>query len=372
MNIGKPIITIIGIVLFGALGWSFIKMMKNDVKKPERTSSLVSTNFVKISEVNNSKIDILIRAEGRVKSASTVNLISEVKGEILKARKSLKEGASFKKGELIFSVRNPEAAFALKAARSGFMQLITSILPDLKLDFAQNYGAWNQFFTAIDEGKSLPKLPEVSDSREKMFLSNRQVFKSYYEIKSREAQYSKHYFYAPFNGVLMNVFVQEGTQLNPGMNVALFGKTTEKEIELALSRHQAERLKKGDKGILVLNNGKKLETKVDRVSNFIDASTHSIMCYLKVKDATQIKDGEYYEVVINAGSEENAFRLHSEGIINESNVHVFEPDSTLKQNTIELLYMDDESAVVRGLHNGQIIVDQKVQAVEGRIYKPII
>lgn len=273
---------------------------------------------------------------------------------------------------MIFYASNPEAQFALKALRSGYIQLITSIMADIKVDFTEGYGKWESFYSALSEENDLPALPDVTSSREKMFLSNRQVYKAYYEIKSKEAQYRKHYFYAPFNGVLMNVSLQEGTQLNPGMAVGVFGKNSEKEIEISLSKLQAERLKSGAKAVIKNRNDFIITTgTVDRVSDFLNPSTQSFTCYVKVKKEKDIKDGEYYSVEIEGGQIDKSFMIASNSIYGENTVFLLNADGTLKKETIELSYYDDEIAVVKGLKENEIVVNQKVNAIANRKYKAI-
>lgn len=372
MKIGKVLITVLGIGSALLLVWGFVSFMAHDPIQPDHVAQLNSSALIKTIKGTNDTVKITIQAEGRVRNASLVNLISEVKGDIVKGRHPLKEGQTFRKGEMIFSVSNPEGKYALKAIRSGFIQLMTSIMPDLKIDFTSGYSKWHTFYQKMNEDTDLPTLPEVNNSREKMFLSNRQIYKAYYEIKSKEAQYHKHYFHAPFDGVLMSVSLQEGTQLNPGMAVGIFGKNSEKEIEVSLSRYQAERLKAGTIATIHKQNTEKpILGKVDRVSDFINPSTQSFTCYIKVKDHGNMKDGEYYKVELDGGTITNATSLTSEAIYGEQSVYLLQKNEMLTKKAIELVYYDDEIAVVKGLSIDETVVNQKVNAVEDRKYKAI-
>ena len=372
MKLGKVFITLLGITSAGLISWVFISFMSSEDIKPTRTAQIESSAFVKTEKVQNSTVQITIKAEGRVHNASLVNLISEVKGDIVRGRHPLKEGETFKRGELIFYASNPEAQFALKALRSGYIQLITSIMADIKVDFPDGYNKWDDFYSNLNEEKDLPALPEVSSSREKMFLSNRQVYKAYYEIKSKEAQYRKHYFYAPFDGVLMNVSLQEGTQLNPGMAVGVFGKNSEKEIEISLSRLQSEQIKPGAKAIIKNQNGATITNgTVVRLSDFLNPATQSFTCYVRVKKEKEMKDGEYYSVEIEGGEVKNAFEVSANSIYGENSLYLLNNDGTLTKEHIELRYYDDEIAIVKGLKINDIVVNQKVNAIENRKYKAI-
>lgn len=372
MKLGKIFITVLGIASALLIGWGFIAFMTVKDPEPEHVAKLKSSAYIKTERIKNDTVAIQIKTEGRVHNASILNLISEVKGEIVSGRNPLKEGSKFKKGDLIFLVSNPEAKYALKAIRSGYIQLITSVMPDLKMDFGSGYKKWESFYADLNEEHDLPSLPEVNDAREKMFLSNRQVYKAYYEIKSKEAQYHKHFFYAPFDGVLMHVNLEEGSQLNPGMSVGVFGKNSEKEIEVSLSHLQAGRLQKGAKvAIQKPHSTTPIKGVVSRVSDFINPSTQSFSCFIKVLDQKDIKDGEYYEVLIDAGKELNAVKLAAEAIYSEESVQVLNSDSTVRKENIQLLYYDDDIAVVKGLKDNDVVVNQKINAIENRKYKAL-
>ncbi len=372
MKSGKIVITLGGIGLALFLSWAFISFMTKEKPPVDNVSKLGTTGLVKVITVDNGIVPIMVKSEGRVYNASMVHLISEVKGEIVAGKHPLKQGASFRKGELIFSVSNPEGLYALKAARSAFIQLLTTLLPDLKTDFKKDFKKWENYFSEVSANSNLPKLPEIEDDREHLFLSNRQLFKSYYEVKAREAQFQKHYFFAPFDGVLMNVVIQEGTQLNPGMNVGTFGKTSEKEIEVSLSDSQIGQVKVGDNAtVYQTGTSKELSGKVARVSDFLNPATQSFSGYIKIKNQDAIKHGEYYRVKIDAGIIKNAQKLSIEAIYGENDVQIYQKDSTLTKQAVDLVYYDDEIAVVKGLNDSTKVVNQKVPLFEGRKYKAL-
>lgn len=372
MKSGKIVITLGGIGLALFLSWAFVSFMTKEKPLVDTVSKLATTGLVKVIAVANGEVPIIVKSEGRVYNASMVHLISEVKGEIVGGKHALKQGTSFKKGELIFSVSNPEGLYALKAARSAFIQLLTTLLPDLKTDFKKGFGKWETYFSVVNANSNLPSLPQIEDDREHLFLSNRSLFKAYYEVKAREAQFQKHYFHAPFDGVLMNVVIQEGTQLNPGMNVGTFGKTSEKEIEVSLTTAQIGQLKVGNKAIIhKTGTSQELAGTVSRVSDFLNPATQSFSCYIKIKDQQAIKHGEYYQVKIDAGIIKNAQQLSIEAIYGESDVQVYQRDSTLVKKTVNLVYYDDEIAVVQGLADSTKVVNQKVPLFEGRKYKAL-
>jgi len=97
------------------------------VKKERRTVKVSSFS----PSIQANQIDI----DGRVQAHERVNLTAKVQGTMQESGKSIKEGKYFKKGDLLFSIDNREAAFTLKAQKSTLMTSITQMMPDLKFDW---------------------------------------------------------------------------------------------------------------------------------------------------------------------------------------------------------------------------------------------
>jgi len=69
--------------------------------------------------------------------------------------------------------------------------------------------------------KATPTLPEMSDEKEKFFISGRGIMTSYYNVKNLEQRLSKYRIAAPYKGVLTQALVTEGTLTMGCMNLKL-------------------------------------------------------------------------------------------------------------------------------------------------------
>ena len=155
-----------------------------------------------------------INGLGRASAASMVTLSSEVQGKIV-ANGILKKGSNFKKGDRIVSINNTDAMLGLKARKSGYLTLITNLLPDIKIDHNSNFQAWEQFYLDIDISKPLPQLPETKSMKEKNFIVSRNVITEYIAILADEERLKKYQIYAPFEGSVLETFTDQGAVLNP-------------------------------------------------------------------------------------------------------------------------------------------------------------
>ena len=159
---------------------------------------------------------VTIKGNGLIKSQRSLQLIAEVRGRITYAKNDLKSGTYVKAGEVICKIDEREAENNLYSMRSEFMRVLSAYLSYAKLDGDAYYSKWYDYFTQCDLHTEVPDLPETTDSREKIQVSNHKVFTQYYLVKNAEILYSKHHIIAPFNaflttdGVLKNSFVSTG------------------------------------------------------------------------------------------------------------------------------------------------------------------
>ena len=116
----------------------------------------------------------------------------------------------------MYRINDAEARLNLQARKSQFLNLIASSLPDFKIDFTEDYPAWQTYFESIEIDKSLNSLPEITTNKVKTFLATKNILGEYYSIKSGEENLRKYYLYAPYDGSIVNVNLETGTVVNPG------------------------------------------------------------------------------------------------------------------------------------------------------------
>ena len=258
------------IILLGgsaALSSLFVSMKPVPPRRPEmEIKRLVKAEAVKYEEITSS-----VSREGRVTSGNEVTLVSEASGKIEKGSVSLRKGASFKKGQLIAEIYKDEVELALKARKSRFLTTMTSLLPDMKVDYPQHLDAYEMFFRAIDMNENIPEMPVVKDDKLKIFLASRNVFSEYYGIKQDEKKLERHSLYAPFNGTFTQVNFEVGAYVNTGGQIAKMIHTDNLEIEVPVENSQSDWIEIGDKVIVSARNSEEGKPgSVIRKANFID------------------------------------------------------------------------------------------------------
>lgn len=345
------------IVLLGgaaALSLMFVSMKPEPPHKPDPKVQRV----VKAKTVEYSDIVSPLRREGRVVSSSEVALVAEASGRIEPGNVVLRKGTSFRKGQLLVTIYKDEAELALKARKSQFLTTISTLLPDLKFDYPDNYNAFQRFFNEIEMDESLPELPEFDNEKLKIFLASRGVLSEYYAIKQDEKRLSRHSLYAPFDGTFTQVNYEVGAYINTGGQIARMIRTDQLEVEVPVENGQSKWIKVGDEVKVYSRDNETVRNGVVvRKSDFVDRSTQSRSIFVKVYNSggEKLLAGEYKEVEFPGQEITQAMLIPRNAVFNSNEVFVI-VDGRLKKEEIDILKYNQTDLIFTGLEEGMKVV----------------
>jgi len=322
-----------------------------EMKKPPKIKKYVKTETVKYGAIPTQVV-----AHGRVRTAESLDVIAEVSGRMFRGSVPLKEGQSFRKGTLLYRVDDTETKLNLQSQKSNFLKDLAAILPDLKIDFPDSYETWEEYFNSINLDKKLPKLPDYKTNKEKTFLATKNIFSTYYTIKSAEANLEKYYFYAPFDGTISQVNLQSGSFVNPGSNIAKILRSDKLEIKVDVSADQIHWIEKGAETTIIDENGRSWTGKVTRIGEFVNENTQSIDVHIALQSkGERLFDGQYLEAKIPGKYINNGMLIPRNAIFNGNEVFVLK-DSLLKVREIKIHKTNTETAIFSGLASGEEVV----------------
>lgn len=350
-----PILIIIGSVFTS----QFLAEQKTP---PEKVKPKEAKKYVKTEKVAYAEIPTSVIAYGRVKSGVSLDIIPEVSGRMVQGNIRLKEGQSFKKGDLLIKIDDAEARLRLQSQASNFLKDLAAIAPDLKVDFPEKYQKWYDYFQSIDIEKPLPALPEFSSQKEKNFMATKGILSSYYTIKAEEEKLSKYRYYAPFNGSIISVELQSGSFVNPGSRIASVIRTDEMELTVSVPLDEIDWVKRGKKASVFSETGKhEWVGFVNRISDQVNPNTQAIDVHLSLVPSFEpIYDGQYLKAVIPGRVIEKGMEIPRRIIVNANKVYTVENDSTLKIQEVEILKVNPETVVFAGLSEGTDIVSEQL------------
>lgn len=356
-------IILIGIVvLIGIGGSKFFASMKKET--PIRTPREIP-KYVKAEPVIYGTHKTSIIATGRVTTSQPVSVIAEVQGKILPGQVPLKSGQQFSKGQLLFKMYDTDARLTLHARKSSFLNRLALILPDIKLDFKDNFEAWNTYFLNFEIEKPIKPLPDFGSVQEKTFIAGKNILTDYYNILSDEEKLKKYAVYAPYSGTFSKVYLEVGSAVNPGTRIAEIVKTGHLDLVVPVERKDIEFFSIGSGVQIKGNTGEGLwQGSVTRISEVINPQTQSFDVFISINSDLKLPvfDGMYMTAHINGKSINQVMEVSRRAIYDNERVYLVK-SGKLKTAEINILFTSKETALINGLKEGDTIVIESLANV---------
>lgn len=345
---------------------AYVLVSAEEVKRPTSPKE-IKTVFV--DTVVNSTIPIVIPANGNLAAKERVELYSEVQGIFRYSTYPFKPGQAFRTGEILMRIDADEYAASVQSAKSNLYNLITAAMPDLRLDYPDAYPKWQAYLSGFDLEKSTPELPEITSEKERYFISGRNIVTTYYNVKNLERRLSKYILRAPFNGVLTEALVTEGSLIRPGQKLGEFINPKIYELQVAVNKSYSDFLKVGEEVDLKnLEGTQEFVGKVARINASVNQESQTVSVFIDVEDP-RVKEGMYLEARIEGRSEENAFEISRKLLNDQKEIYIVR-DSILDILTVRPVYFSDKTVVLNDVEDGTVILSRPVPgAYAGMVVK---
>jgi multidrug efflux pump subunit AcrA (membrane-fusion protein) len=363
----KIILSILGIVIIIASFFLARTIVNSNQRQRPEPKKVVKTVFV--DTVVNSTVPITIRANGNLVAKRRVELYSEVQGVLLQGSKLFRAGQEYKKGEALLRMNSAEFNASVVSQRSALYNQIAAVMPDLKLDYPEAFDHWQRYLNSFDVNKTLPPLPEFSSEKEKYFINGRNIVTSYYNIKNLEQRLVKFRITAPFDGIVTEALVTEGSLVRSGQKLGEYIDTDLYELAVAVSKTYASLLQVGKQVTLSSIDGEKEYTGVvSRINGNVDVNSQTIDAFIEVSDPL-LREGMYLEAQLEAREEPDAFAMNRSLLQADDFVFVVK-DSLLERLKVRPVFFSEETVVLKDIPDGTVILNRTVPgAYEGMLIK---
>lgn len=343
-----------GILIVASLYFAGVIAGSKDNRRPT-APKVIKTVFV--DTVQNGTVPLMVPANGNLRAKKRVELYSEVQGVFRPGSKLFRTGQEYNAGQTLIRIDANEYFASVQSAKSVLYNLLTSIMPDLRLDYPEIYPKWQNYLNSFDLEKATPPLPEMTTEQEKFFITGRQIVSNYYNVKNLEQRLSKYTISAPFDGILTEALVTEGTLVRSGQKLGEFINTGMYELEVSVSKTYGDYLKVGNK--VELSNLEKTETyvgEVTRVNGRVDQGSQTITVFIEVS-GDDLKEGQYLEANLEAKEETNAIEINRALLLDNDQIFVVK-DSILDLMFVDPVYFTDKTVVLKNVPDGQVIVSK--------------
>ncbi len=345
-------------LLIGFIGIAFFWL--SGLKKPPSSKPRSDARLqVLVLESEPGERPLILSGNGRVAPMQTVELTCEVSGGLERGAVPLSQGQRFSKGQLLFTVDARQAHYRLQAEKSKFLSGLARVLADLQLDYPKEYPNWRNYFDSVSLEKPLPALPQVTNSRLRIFLAGQGLLEQYYNTKTQEQEYRKYFVYAPFSGTFTDVRLATGTVVRPGAVVGTIAQTQGLELIVPLPSAGLQQLPAGSK-VYILVNGDSLVGQVTRIAPTIDPTTQSQNVYIRPSNEKELISGAYYPVRIVGPKVSGVIEVPRQALIEDRYMFIVRADSSLERREVTVHPSGGNTALVSGLRPGERVVIQSI------------
>jgi len=365
-------------IILSALGIVFILLasyLGNNISESKKQPRPIPVKVIKtvfIDTVKNGTVKIIVPANGSLTAKRRIEVFSEVQGVFRIGSKLFRPGQKYSTGDVFIRIDNTEYYANVQSAKSNFYNTLTSVMPDLKLDFPDVFEKWKTYINSFNLNETTPNLPVLTSEKEKYFITGRGIISGYYNVKNLEQRLSKYVISVPFNGILTEALVTEGSLIRSGQKLGEYIDDSVYELEVAVSRNYASLLKVGEN--VSLNNLEKTETyngTVSRINGNVDLSSQTISAFIEVKHDV-LKEGMYLEAQLGAKEETNVIEI-DRNLLSDKNEVFIVKDSLLFTYPVEPVFFGDNKVVIKGIPNGTFLLAKSVPgAYPGMLVKPFI
>ncbi|PKH52329.1 efflux transporter periplasmic adaptor subunit [Tenacibaculum sp. Bg11-29] len=331
---------------------------KNSKKKPEhKVTKVEKTVFVK--EVKNGDVAIVISANGNLVAKNKVDIYSEVQGVLRPTGKDFRAGVSYNKGQTLLRINSQEFYASIQSQRSSLQNLIASIMPDIRLDYPDSFEKWNSYLKNYNINKSVQPLPNTNSDKEKYFITGKNIYTTFYNLKNLEAKLAKYNLRAPFKGILTETLVTNGTLVRVGQKMGEFIDLSVFELPLSVNAGFANVLQVGK--TVALQNLEKTKTwsgKVSRINGKIDQASQTVQLFIEVK-GENLREGMYLEANVPVKTAIDAIEVNRKLLIENKFIYVVK-DSVLDLVKINTVHFNENTVVIKGLKNEMQLVSKPI------------
>ena len=367
MDKRKIILSALGVVLVIAAVYGAKLIIESNKKEKPPVTKTVKSVFV--DTVDNTTVPIVVPANGNIRALHRLDLFSEVQGIFRYSSKDFRPGQKYRKGQVLLSIDSEEYRASVQSAKSDLYNNITSIMPDLRLDYPDAFQKWEAYLNKFDIEKPVPALPETTSQQEKYFITGRGIISAYYRVKNLEERLAKYSIVAPYDGILTEALVNKGTLIRPGQKLGEYIDPTVYELEVSIAKKFSDVLEVGKQVELSnLEGTKTYEGTVSRINGKVNQETQSIRVFIRVENS-ELSEGMYLEARLDAKEENNAIEIPRELLVERSKVFIVN-DSTLELVKIDPVYFTNNTVVIKGLEDGMKILSANVPgAYSGMLVK---
>ena len=349
-------------IVLATTGMLYAIVLANQKEEIKEKKDAETKKYISVCAVENQERSLKISSYGQIVPFSELDIAFEISGRLKEGDLFIKPGTKFAKNDLLYRVDSEEIFYNLNARKEQLSRLLITILPDISMDFTEDYDKWSTFLNDIKPSELLPNLPEVSSEKEALFISSKGIYGEYWSIKGMEERISKYIYLAPFNGAVSTVYTEPGAIINPGVRIAKVFNLEKMEVRLPIPVDLIDKFQKQGHVAFYDANGVEIaEGRLIRTSSEINKNTQSIDAYYSIHALNEVSllSGQYVTASIDNLISESVAVVPASAV-KEDEVYLLR-NNLLEKQSVKIISQKQDSIFVEGLKNNDTLVVEYIQ-----------
>jgi multidrug efflux system membrane fusion protein len=303
-------------------------------------------------------VPVDIRAVGNAEPFATVSIKSQVTGVLTKAH--FKEGQDVKQGQLLFTIDPRPLESAVKQAEANLAR-DNAQLKNMREQVRRYAELVEKQYVSREQ---YDQIRTNADAMEAVVDANKAA------LENAKVQLSYCYIYAPVNGRVGSLLVNEGNlvRVNDGTPLVVINQVSPMNVTFSVpEQHLADLKRRMSGGQLKVaasfpsDEGSPEMGVLEFVDNTVDRATGTIKLKAVFTNAQRrLWPGQFINVALTMATEMDAVVIPSEAVqVGQEGQHVFvvKPDKTVEVRTVTLgTTREGEAVIAKGLAPGEQIV----------------
>ena len=364
-SVQRKILLILPIFILAA-GFVAMQVLSSFKTPPPKGAPKPIVKIVETRTVALGDVPAEVIAYGRLASSQPVILYSEVEGTLERGDLPFRPGQSFKKGDLLIKIDTRQIKLDINTAKSELLTALASVLPEIKVDFPEEFPVWQDYFNNCRFDRRIPELPKAANQKIKLYLSRFNVYKIYFTILDLEILLEKHYFYAPFDGSIITADLRVGSNARPGTRLGEIINLENLEAEMPVPAEDIQWIDRSKP--VTLTSSEIVGTwtgKIRRIGKTIDTRTQTVQIYIAVDQSgdENLYDGVFLKATIHGKVIHHACSVPREALYEQEFVYVVEKDR-LSYRQVQVVRRQPDYVIVNGgLADGDLLVVEMLQGI---------
>jgi RND family efflux transporter MFP subunit len=237
------------------------------------------------------------------------------------------------------------------------------VLPDIKIDYAENFNEWKNYLDNLSVENPISKLPNSSSEKENLFLVGRGIESAYYKVKNLEERLSKYKIKAPFDGILVNGNISEGADITPNQLLGEFIDPNNFEVSVNIPFNLIEKIRLNQSASIISDDkSNDIMGKIKRINRKVDEMTQTIKIFIEFNNRN-LFEGKFVEVKIPMGIITNSQLISRSLLINDKYVFIANKDDKISKINVKPVFYNKENVIVTGLDNGTRLITSNVSNI---------